>query len=102
MGWSPFSFLLFHLLRHKRCVAVVDFDLPIPPMTPPDRPRSIWPYALAFALVLATSCHRRAAPSHSFDGTWMMKLGDRVLCGIKLEPQRNGSFVGSIRSPKSF
>jgi hypothetical protein len=32
----------------------------------------------------------------------MMKLGDRVFIVMKLERQRNGAFVGSIRSPKSF
>lgn len=71
-------------------------------MTPSDRLQSTWPYFLAFALVFAISCHRRAPPSNSYDGAWMMNLGDRVFIVIRLERQQNGSFAGSISSPKSF
>jgi len=71
-------------------------------MNPRVPSRSVWPYVVFFAIVLATSCYRRAAPSHSYDGTWMMKLGDRVFIVMRLEGQQNGSFTGSISSPKRF
>jgi len=98
------SFLSFLLLTswYGRGATVKDLDLTVQPMTPRDRPRSIWLYLAFVAIVFATSCHRQATPSHSYDGTWMMKLGDRVFIVIRLERQQNGSFTGSISSPKSF
>jgi hypothetical protein len=71
-------------------------------MTPRDRSRFLWPYVVVFAVVVATACHRRPAPSHSFDGTWMMKLGDRVFIVLRLERQQDGSFTGSVSKPKTF
>ncbi len=64
--------------------------------------RSIWPYVGVFAIVFAISCHRPAAPLNSYDGTWMMKLGDRVFIVMRLDRQQNGSFTGSISSPTTF
>src|SRR6476469_1444897 len=72
-------------------------------MIPRHRSRSLWRTVVVFAaIVLATGCHRSQPPPHSFDGTWVMKLGDRVFVVLKLERQRNGSFTGSISAPKSF
>jgi len=62
----------------------------------------MWPYVVVFAIALATSCRRPPAPSRSYDGTWMMKLGDRVFIVLTIERQQNGSFTGRISSPKKF
>ena len=72
-------------------------------MIPRHRSRSLWRIVLVLAAaVLAAGCHRSQSRPHSFDGTWVMKLGDRVFIVMKLERQQNGSFTGSISAPKTF
>jgi hypothetical protein len=71
-------------------------------MTQRDRSLSIWPYAVVIAVLFATACHGRPAPSHSYDGMWMMKLGDRVFIVLRLERRQDGSFTGSVSKPNTF
>jgi len=57
---------------------------------------------LLLVIVLAASCHRQPPRPRSYDGTWVMKIGDRVFIVMRLERQQNGSFTGSVASPKTF
>jgi hypothetical protein len=51
--------------------------------------------------IVTASCHRQQPGSRSYDGTWVMTLGNRVLIVLTLE-QKNGAFSGRFSNPKSF
>lgn len=64
-------------------------------------PESIVMSVLCFCVLVAGSCTSPPPSPQGYQGTWVMKLGERVFMVLKLEEKR-GVFTGTISMPAKF